>query len=63
MHLVRIRRKPCVVAIDIDTRYAMVFGSVKKGDPEGLLNAFATRIVNETALAALLPKIIFGERH
>ena len=52
VHFVRIRRKPCVVAIDIDTRYAMVFGNVKKGDPEGFLNAFTTRIVNEMALAA-----------
>ena len=47
----RIQRKPCAVAIDIDTRYAMVFSQVKKGDPEGFLNAFTTRLVNEMALA------------
>ena len=52
VHLVRIRRKPCVVVMDIDTRYAMVFSHLKKGDPEGYLNAFTTRFVNEMVLAA-----------
>ena len=52
VHFVRIQRKPCVVAMDIDTRYAMVFSYLKKGDPEGFLNAFATRLVNEMVLAA-----------
>lgn len=51
VHFVRILRKPCVVAMDIDTRYAMVFPHVKKGDPAGFLNAFATRLVNEMVLA------------
>lgn len=51
VHFVRIRRKPCAVAMDIDTRYAMVFSHLKKGDPEGFLNAFATRLVNEMVLA------------
>ncbi len=52
VHFVRIQRKPCAVAMDIDTRYAMVFSHLKKGDPEGFLNAFATRLVNEMVLAA-----------
>ncbi len=52
MHFVRIRRKPCAIAMDIDTRYAMVFSHLKKGDPEGFLNVFATRLVNEMVLAA-----------
>jgi len=52
VHFFRIRRKPCVVAMDIGTRYAMVFSHLKKGDPEGFLNAFATRLVNEMAFAA-----------
>ena len=51
VHFVRIQRKPCAVAMDIDTRYAMVFPHLKKGDPEGFLNAFTTRLVNEMALA------------
>ena len=51
VHFVRINRKPCAVAMDIDTRYAMVFSHLKKGDPEGFLNAFATRLVNEMVLA------------
>ncbi len=51
VHFVRIMRKPCAVAMDIDTRYAMVFSHLKKGDPEGFLNAFTTRLVNEMALA------------
>ena len=53
VHFVRIQRKPCVVTMDIDTRYAMVFSHLKKGHPEGFLNAFATRLVNEMALAAI----------
>ncbi len=52
VHFVRIRRKPCAIAMDIDTRYAMVFSHLKKGDPEGFLNVFATRLVNEMVLAA-----------
>ena len=51
VHFVRIQRKPCAVAMDIDTRYGMVFSHLKKGDPEGFLNAFTTRLVNEMALA------------
>lgn len=52
LHFIRIQRKPCAVAMDIDTRYAMVFSHMKKGDPEAFLNAFATRLVNEMVLAA-----------
>lgn len=52
VHFVRIQRKACAVAMDIDTRYAMVFSHLKKGDPEVFLNAFATRLVNEMVLAA-----------
>ena len=52
VHCVRIRRKSCVLAMDIETRYAMVFVGLSKGDPEGFLNAFATRLANEMALAA-----------
>jgi len=51
VHFVGIQRKPCAVAMDIDTRYAMVFSHLKKGDPESFLNAFATRLVNEMVLA------------
>jgi hypothetical protein len=52
VHFVRIQRKPCAVAMDIETRYAMVFPHLKKGDPEGFLNAFATRLMNEMVRAA-----------
>lgn len=52
VHFIRIQRKPCAVAMDIETRYAMVFSHLKKGNPEGFLNAFATRLVNEMVLAA-----------
>ncbi|MFT3850585.1 MAG: hypothetical protein QM739_18495 [Propionivibrio sp.] len=52
VHFLRIQRKPCAVAMDIDTRYAMVFPHIRKGDPEGFLNAFATRLMNEMVHAA-----------
>ncbi len=52
VHCLRIQRKTCVLVMDIDTRYAMVFVGLRRGDPEGFLNAFATRLMNEMALAA-----------
>ena len=52
VHCLRLRRKTCVLVMDIDTRYAMVFVGLRRGDPEGFLNAFATRLMNEMALAA-----------
>ena len=52
VHGLRIRRKTCVLVMDIDTRYAMLFSDLRRGDPEGFLNAFATRLMNEMALAA-----------
>jgi len=52
VHFVRIERQPCAVAMDIETRYAMVFPHVKKGDPEGFINVFATRLMNEMVRSA-----------
>ena len=52
VHFVRIQRKPCAVVMDIETRYAMVFPHLKKADPEGFLNAFSTRLMNEMVRAA-----------
>lgn len=52
MHFVSVQRIPCAVAMDIETRYAMVFPHVQKGDPEGFINTFATRLMNEMVRAA-----------
>ena len=52
VHFVRIQRQPCAVAMDIETRYAMVFPHLKKGDPEGFINVFATRLMNEMVRSA-----------
>ena len=52
VHLVRIRRKPCVLAMELDTRYAMVFSGLKKGDAAGFINQLIERLANEMAFAA-----------
>ena len=52
VHLVRIRRRPCVVAMDIATRYAMVFTGLTKGDAADFLNRFSERLLNELAFSA-----------
>ena len=51
VHFVRIQRQPCAVVMDIETRYGMVFPHLKKGDPEGFINVFATRLMNEMVRA------------
>ena len=33
VHGLRIRRKTCVLVMDIDTRYAMLFSDLRRGDP------------------------------
>lgn len=52
VHLVRLRRKPCVLAMELRTRYAMVFTGLKKGDAAGFINALIERLANEMAFAA-----------
>jgi hypothetical protein len=52
VHLVRIRRRPCILAMDIATRYAMVFTGIARGDASAFINAFCTRLINEMAFAA-----------
>lgn len=51
-HLALIQGKPCAIVVDIDSSYAMFFPGLKAGDPEGFLDAFATRLVNEMVFAA-----------
>ncbi|WP_153111267.1 DUF6933 domain-containing protein [Propionivibrio limicola] len=51
-HLIEVRGKPCVLAMDIDTRYAMVFTNVGKGNTASFLNTFAERLVNQMVFAA-----------
>ena len=58
VHFVRVQRQPCAVAMDIETRYAMVFPRLKIGDPEGFLNAFATRLMNEMVRTASAVEMI-----
>lgn len=50
-HLVRIRRKPCVLVMEANTRYAMVFPGLKKGDVAGFINQVIERLANEMTFA------------
>lgn len=52
VHLVKVRRKPCVLAMEVNTRYAMVFTNVGPGNAPSFLNTFAERLVNEMVFAA-----------
>ena len=52
VHLVRVRRKPVVMVMDIETRYAMVFTGLKRGEPAAFIEALVTRLANEMVLAA-----------
>lgn len=51
-HLIRIRRKPCILVMDAATRYAMVFTGLKKGDAAGFINQLIERLANEMVFAA-----------
>lgn len=52
LHLVQIRRQPCVVAMEVETRYAMLFTGLKKGDVTGFVNQFIERLANSQCFAA-----------
>lgn len=52
VHLVRIRRKACIFAMEANTRYAMVFTGLKKGDLKGFINQLIERLVNEMTFTA-----------
>lgn len=52
VHMVRIRRKPCVLVMEAETRYAMIFTGLKKGDPTEFIGEMIMRLTNEMAFAA-----------
>ncbi|WP_300669768.1 hypothetical protein [Desulfoluna sp.] len=47
VHLVKIARRNCVIAMHVRSRYAIVMVGVRKGDFSGFVNAFCHRLVNE----------------
>ena len=52
VHMVRVQRKPCVLAMEVKTRFAMLFTGLKKGDGVGFINLLVERLANEMAFAA-----------
>ncbi|MBM5571112.1 MULTISPECIES: DUF6933 domain-containing protein [Deefgea] len=46
LHAVKIDRKLVFIAMQADTRFAMVFWGIKKGDAESLLQLFFERLAN-----------------
>lgn len=49
VHAIKIQRKHVLIAVHSDTRYAMVFSDLKKGDWESFINLLAERLFNNLA--------------
>ena len=45
VHAVKVNRKNCLVAMDIQTRYSITIANLKKGDAEGFVKSFIDRLV------------------
>lgn len=60
-HMVRVRRKPCVVVMETQTRYAMVFTGLKKGDPQSFIQDMIVRLANEMTFAAKTFDVMMAE--
>ncbi|MCG2583513.1 hypothetical protein LZ005_04025 [Massilia sp. TS11] len=58
LHAVKISRKLVFVAMEHETRYAMVFWGLKKGDGETLINLFFERLVNHLLLLTQISTIV-----
>lgn len=52
VHLVRRHRQPCVIAMELETRYAMLLTGLKPRDPEGFFTAFVERLAKAQHFAA-----------
>lgn len=52
VNLVYIYDGPCIVAMDIATRYVMVFTGIAEGDTTQFMNDFVQRLVTEMVVAA-----------
>ena len=46
VHVVRVYRKPTVIAMHIETRYCMFFNGVRKGDSDAFINMLLERLIN-----------------
>lgn len=47
VHVVTVRRRHCVIAMHVGSRYAIVMMGVKKGHFKGFVDAFCHRLINE----------------
>lgn len=52
VHLVRRHRQPCVVAMELETRYAVLLTGLKSHDPEDFFTALVERLINTQHFAA-----------
>lgn len=52
LHMVVVRRQPCVLAMEMDTRFNMLFTDLRKGDIAELLKQLLERLLNLQLFAA-----------
>lgn len=62
VHVVRVERKNCVIAMHVGSRYAIVMMGVKKGDFTGFVDAFCHRLINEMYFLCSEEGVV-GEEH
>lgn len=55
LHTVKLKRKNCVVAMEVNTRYSMIFIDVKKADASQFIKRFIIRFVTEMSIMFDLP--------
>lgn len=46
IHAVRVHRRHCLIAMELNSRYCMTFADVRKGDSETFVSLFITRLLN-----------------
>ncbi|MDF0605829.1 hypothetical protein HZU77_009205 [Neisseriaceae bacterium TC5R-5] len=51
-HLIEAHRKPCLLAMDVETRYVMLFTGLRQGDIATLTQQFIERLLNQQCMAA-----------
>ena len=61
VHVVNVKRKNCVVAMHVESRYAIVMVGVKKGDFTGFVDAFCHRLINEMYFLCSDAGLVDGE--
>ncbi len=62
VHMVRKQRKYCVIAMHVESRYAIVMMDVKRGDFAGFVDTFCHRLINEMHFLCLEQGVVAEEQ-